>query len=72
MSKADEIILEVVPIYVNEIYPTTDMIWHFKNENKGKCKREDVINFMIEEIRHKFSDCNAVIILEKGKVIEVL
>jgi len=72
MNKEDEIILDVVPIYKNEIYPTTDMIWHFKNENKVGHKKELVINFMIEEIRHKFSDCNIVIILEKGKVIEVL
>lgn len=70
MSKADEIILDVIPVYKNEIYPTPDMIWHFHNKSYGK--GEFMKEKMIEEIRHKFSDCNAIIILEKGKVIEVL
>ena len=72
MSEADEIILDVIPIYVNEMYPTKKGIWHFKNENKNNIEKEKIIEYMIQEISLKFSDCNAVIILEKGKVIEVL
>lgn len=67
-----EIILDVIPIYINEMYPVKEEIWHFKNKNENNVKKETVINFMIEEIKLKFSDYNAVIILEKGKVIEIL
>ena len=56
----------------NEMYPTEEVIWHFRDENPAGIKKEVVIELMLEEIKHKFSDCNAVIILEKGKVIEVL
>lgn len=72
MDKEKEIILDVIPIYINEIYPTKDMIWHFKSEVKNYGERVQILNRMIEEIRCKFSDYNAVIILEKGKVIEIL
>lgn len=66
-----EIILDVIPLYINEMYPTKDGIWHFRIEAENE-NRLQILNKMIEEIRHKFSDYNAVIILEKGKVIEIL
>lgn len=72
MNKKNEIVLDVIPIYINEMYPTKEAIWHFRDENPAGIKKEVVIELMLEEIKHKFSDCNAVIILEKGKVIEVL
>lgn len=71
MNKEKEIILDVIPLYINEMYPTSDSIWHFKSEIKNE-NRLQILDKMIEEIRHKFSDYNAVIILEKGKVIEIL
>ena len=72
MNKKNEIVLDVIPIYKGEIYPTKDMIYHYKNENLRCVNKETEIDLMIEEIRRHFSDCNAVIILEKGNVIEVL
>lgn len=72
MNKKNEIILDVIPIYINEMYPTKEMIWHFRADCKTETDRVYFLNNMIMEIKHKFSDCNAVIILEKGKVIEVL
>ena len=30
----DKIVLDVIPIYKGEIYPTKDMIYHYKNEPK--------------------------------------
>ena len=72
MDKEKEIILDVIPIYINEMYPTRDMIWSFKANVKSGTDREYLLNRMIEEIRYKYSDYNAVIILEKGKVIEIL
>ena len=72
MNKRNEIVLDVIPIYINEMYPTKEAIWHFRNSNIRGVKEEIEKNLMIEEIRRHFSDCNAVIILEKGKVIEVL
>ena len=72
MKKAKEIILDVIPIEIGEIYPTKDMIWHFKTEIKSDVDRVYTLDRMMEEIKHKFSGCNAIIILEEGKVIEVL
>lgn len=75
MSKADEIEkveciqLDVIPIYVNEMYPTREAIWHFRAIKENDSRQRER---MIQEIKHKFSDCNAVIVLEKGMVIEVL
>lgn len=68
----EEIELDVIPIYKNEMYPTKDMIWHFKADIKTGTDREYLLNRMFEEIKYKFSDYNAVVILEKGMVIEVL
>lgn len=66
------IILDVIPIYKNEIYPTKDMMWHFKADIKTGTDREYLLNRMIEEIKYKFNDCNTVIVLEKGMVVEIL
>lgn len=68
----EEIILDVIPIYKNEIYPTKDMMWHFKADIKTGTDREYLLNRMIEEIKYKFNDCNTVIVLEKGMVVEIL
>lgn len=72
MNKKNEIVLDVIPIYINEMYPTKEAIWHFRADIKTGTDKEYQLNNMFMEIKHKFSDCNAVIILEKGKVIEVL
>jgi len=72
MNKNKEIVLNVIPIYINEMYPTKEGIWHYRGEIEKEEDRVYLLNNMIMEIKHKFSDCNAVIILEKGKVIEVL
>ena len=72
MNKKNEIVLDVIPIYINEMYPTKEAIWHFRGEIEKEEDRVYLLNNMLMEIKHKFSDCNAVIILEKGKVIEVL
>ena len=67
-----EIILDVIPIFIDEMYPTKDGWWHFKAEIKTGTDREYLLNEMLREIKHKFCDCNAIVILEKGKVIEIL
>jgi hypothetical protein len=72
MNKKNEIVLDVIPIYKNETYPTEEAIWHFRGKIEKEEGRVYLLNNMLMEIEHKFSDCNAVIILEKGKVIEVL
>lgn len=65
-----EIILDVIPVYKNEMYPTKEGIYHFKDFSKEP--RGMVLKYMITEISYKFFDCDCVIILEQGKVIEVL
>lgn len=68
----EEIVLDVIPIYKNEMYPIKDTIWHFKADIKTGTDREYLLNRMIEEIKYKFNSYNTVIVLEKGMVIEVL
>ena len=68
----NEIVLDVVPIYINEMYPTKEGIWHFRADIKTGTDREYLLNNMLMEIKHKFADCNSIIVVEKGKVIEVL
>lgn len=65
-----EIILDVVPVYKNEMYPTKDAIYHFKNVSKAP--KDVIIKYMVTEISNQFFDCDCVIILEQGKVIEIL
>lgn len=72
MNKKNEIVLDVIPIYKNEMYPTKEMVWHFKAEIKTGTDREYLLNNMFMEIKHKFADCNSIIVLEKGMVIEML
>lgn len=65
----NEIILDVIPVYKNEMYPTKDNIYHFKNASKNS--KDMIIKYMIMDISNIF-DCDCVIILEQGKVIEIL
>ena len=62
----NETILDVIPVYKNEMYPTKDSIYHFRN--RSEVPKE----YMIQEISNKFFDCDCVIILENGKVIDIL
>lgn len=72
MLSEEEIKLDVIPVYVNQIYPNKDMLWHFHSTIYNKEQRVEVLDDMIKTIKQQFCDCNAVIILEKGKVVEVL
>lgn len=73
MNKSNNIVqLDVIPIYKNEMYPTKKEIWHFKNENPNNISKDIVLKYMYEEIKQKFWDYDVVIILEKGKVIEII
>ena len=51
----EEVILDVIPIYKGEMYPTKDAIWHFKAEIKEETNKEYLLKRMYEEINHKFS-----------------
>lgn len=64
-KNVEEIQLDVIPVYINKMYSTKEMIWHFKCKKQEDCKQA-----MIKEIIRKFNDCNSIIILEKGMVIK--
>lgn len=68
----NEIVLDIIPIYKNEMYPTKQGIWHFRNENFNNIAKDIVVRFMYEEIKQKFWDYDVVLVLEKGKVIEII
>lgn len=68
----NEIILDVIPIHKNEMYPTKKEIWHFRNENPNNISKDIVISYILNEIKHKFWNYDVVVVLEKGKVIEII
>ena len=69
----EQIILEVIPIYVDKMYPSKDEIWTFTNDGlKNGTDRQIVLNFMLQEIEERFGDSDVIIVLEKRKVIRVL
>lgn len=73
MNKNNNVIqLDIIPIYKNEMYPTKKEIWHFENENPNNISKDIVLKYMYGEIRHKFWDYDVVLVLEKGKVIEII
>ena len=73
MSENSNIIqLDIIPIYKNEMYPTKQGIWHFKNENPNNISKDNELKYMFEVIKQKFWDYDVVLVLEKGKVIEII
>lgn len=70
MNENNIIQLDVVPIYKNEIYPTKKEIWHLKND--GNVPREIKLEYMFVEIEHKFFDSDCIVIIENGKVLEII
>ena len=70
MNENNIIKLDVVPIYKNEIYPTKKEIWHFINDDNAP--RKIKLEYMFIEIEHKFFDSDCIVIIENGKVIEII
>ena len=67
------IILDVIPIKMNEKYPSSHEMWTFRNEAvKNGVDRQTVIDYMYEEMKEKFSDSDIIIVLENRKVIKIL
>ena len=64
--------LDVILILKNEMYPTEKEMLHFKHEISNNISKDFVIKFMIKEIKQQFWFYDLVIILEKGKVIEII
>lgn len=67
----EEISLEVIPIYKNEIFPTKNECFHFIDKKKNIPKAV-ILEHMIQQIIDIFYRCDCVVILEEGKVIEIL
>lgn len=66
----NEVKLDVIAINKNETYPTKEEIWHYRNNSFAD--REKIIEYMLMEINNKFYEFDCVIILEKGKVLDIL
>ena len=45
-------------------------IWHLKND--GNVPREIKLEYMFVEIEHKFFDSDCIVIIENGKVLEII
>lgn len=71
-ENSNDVQLDVIPIHKNDMYPTKQKIWHFKNENQNNIPKDIILKYMYEEIKQKFWAFDVVIILEKGKVIEII
>ena len=67
------IILDVIPIKMNEKYPSSHEMWTFRNDGiKNGADRQTVIAYMYEEMKEKFPDSDIIIVLENRKVIKIL
>ncbi len=72
-NKEGKIILNAIPIKINEKYPSKDEIWTFENDGVKKgADRDLVIDYMMDEMRFKFQDSDIIIVLEDKKVIEII
>lgn len=67
----EEITLDVIPIYKNEIFPTKNEYMHFVNKKEKSISKARILEHMIGQISDMFYECDCVIVLEKGKVIEI-
>ena len=67
----EEISLDVIPIYKNETFPTKNEWFHFTKKKEESISKTTILEHMIQQIRNMFYECDCVIILEKGKVIEI-
>lgn len=72
-----EVSLDIIPIYKNKLYPTKEKMYHYACviDSNEKGTIENLTKRMIKEIQNAFSSCDciiALIILQNGKVIEVL
>lgn len=72
MFKEDEILLDLIPIYNNEMIPTRDDYWHIKSKIYKDMTKEQCIETMVEELKYKFQECDGIIIIENGMVIKIL
>lgn len=70
--KEDEILLDIIPIYNNEMIPTRDNYWHIKSKIHGDMTKEQCIEIMVEESKYKFQEYDGIIIIENGMVIKIL
>lgn len=65
-----ERIIDVIPIYKGEMIPTKQMWWHYAL--RDDINEEYLTNILYYEIKRKFFDCNCILIVENGKVLETL
>lgn len=75
MSKQTEVILDIIPIHINEIYPTRKGIYHYAcaiDYTTNKDEIQSLKKAMIREIKHEFYFFDCIIVLEKGKAIDIL
>lgn len=66
----EERIIDVIPIYKNEILPTKQMWWHFSILNE--VPDGYLTAGLYCEIKRKFFGCDCVILVENGKVLDIL
>ena len=47
----EKVILDVIPIYIGEMYPTSKETWHFSNDGlKNGVKKEKIVFLWIEHV----------------------
>ena len=66
----ERIELDVIPIYIDEIYPTREQIFHVRDDNDAP--RDIRLNCIYDELKQRFFDSNVIIVIENGMVINVL
>ena len=67
----EEITLDVIPINKNETFPTKNEWFHFVTKKEKNIPEVVILDRMIQQISNMFYECDCIIILEKGRVIEI-
>lgn len=66
----ERIELDIIPIYIGEMYPTTEQIFHVRDDNDAP--REIRLECIYGNLKRRFFDSNIIIVIENGMVINVL
>lgn len=69
-----EVVLDVIPIMIGEMYPTKEQIFHYKHIKEEGEEEEYVMRTMLSEIKISFernTEYKHGIILYEGMVVEM-
>ena len=68
----EQITLDVIPILENEMLPFDNQWFHYSMCTTDGLSKEEVIKILITQIKGNLYKYDALIVIEKGKVLRVI